>query len=251
MADLFSQTLGAIGGVGAATNPFLWWQDGKFVGPAGAAQAGYEHGEKVVSDIGGAISGVGKFITGQGAVESAQAASRAQQAELEKAGALFQPYQEAGTGSLQQQQALLGLLGPEAQKAAISSIQGSPQYQAMLQQGEQAILQNAAATGGLRGGNVQAALATFRPQLLSDLINQQYARLGGLTGLGAQVAGQQADIFGQLGAARAGELGAPGQMELANRAMLGNILGGAAQGGAQLASDALPAIMLAGAPVGI
>jgi hypothetical protein len=59
----------------------------------------------------------------------------------------------------------------------------------MVQQGEEAMLQNAAATGGLRGGNLEGALASFRPQVLSELINQQYARLGGLTSIGQSAAG--------------------------------------------------------------
>ena len=54
----------------------------------------------------------------------------------------------------------------------------------MVQQGQDAILQNASAIGGLRGGNTQAALAQFRPALLSQLIAEQYNRLGGLSSLG-------------------------------------------------------------------
>lgn len=97
--------------------------------------------------------------------------------------------QQAGLGSLQAQQALVGLLGPEAQQAAIAQLEASPQFQSLVAQGEAGILANAAATGGVRGGNTQAALAQFRPGLLSSIIEQQYARLGGLSGMGAQ-AGQ-------------------------------------------------------------
>ena len=74
---------------------------------------------------------------------------------------------------------------------------------------------NAAATGGLRGGNTQRALAQFRPALLSQLINQRYEQLGGLSGQGLQAAGQGAqsslagaqligDIIGERTAAQAG-----------------------------------------------
>lgn len=96
-------------------------------------------------------------------------------------------YQEAGLGALEAQQALAGLLGPEAQQAAIAQLEASPQFQSMVAQGERAILANAAATGGVRGGNTMAALAQFRPQMLSNIIEQQYSRLGGLSGMGAQV----------------------------------------------------------------
>jgi hypothetical protein len=89
----------------------------------------------------------------------------------------------------------------------------------LTQQGENALLQQASATGGLRGGNIQAALSQFRPQLLSSLIEQQYGRLGGMTALGQQsaagvgTAGMEtgtniANLLGQRGAALAGgELG--------------------------------------------
>jgi hypothetical protein len=133
--------------------------------------------------------------------------------------ALLKPYREAGLPALAQQQALLGLQGPEAEQAAIERIRGGETFQALAQQGEEALLQRASATGGLRGGNIQAALAQFRPELLSSLIEQQYGRLGGMTTLGQRsaagvgAAGMEtgstiSNLLAQQGAARAGgELG--------------------------------------------
>ena len=115
----------------------------------------------------------------------------------------LQPYERAGVGALESQQALAGLRGPEAQRAAIDQLAASPEFQAQVEQGERALLQRAAATGGLRGGNIQEALAQFRPQMLSDLINQQYGRLGGFTQLGSQTATNIAQL-GQASAARQG-----------------------------------------------
>ena len=137
------------------------------------------------------------------------------------AGALptLQQYAQAGAPALEQQQALLGLRGPEAERAAIQRISGGEQFKALAQQGEESLLQRASATGGLRGGNIQAALSEFRPQLLSSLIEQQYGRLGGMTQLGQRsaagvgAAGMEsgtnvANLLAQQGAARAGgELG--------------------------------------------
>jgi hypothetical protein len=102
---------------------------------------------------------------------------------------------------------MAGLLGPEAQQQAISGIQESPQFQAQIQAGESALLQNAAATGGLRGGNIQGALAQFRPALLGQAINQRFGQLGGLAqlgqasaaGVGAQGAGISQSIASLLG----------------------------------------------------
>jgi len=78
--------------------------------------------------------------------------------------------------------------GPQAQQQAISAFEQSPMFQGLAQQGENAILQNASATGGLRGGNVQGALAQFRPQLLNQQIQQQIASLGGIASLGQNAA---------------------------------------------------------------
>jgi hypothetical protein len=121
---------------------------------------------------------------------------------------LLQPYVQAGAGALEQQQALIGIGPAGAQEQAISALEASPQFQALTQQGENALLQQASATGGLRGGNIQGALAQFRPQMLSELINQQYSRLGGLSALGqasaAGVGGAGMQAGQQIGAAQAG-----------------------------------------------
>ncbi|MGI4849516.1 MAG: hypothetical protein ACRYGK_15480 [Janthinobacterium lividum] len=91
-------------------------------------------------------------------------------------------------GSLQAQQDMLGLNGNAAQQASIDGIQNSAQFNALAQQGENGILQNASATGGLRGGNAQAALGQYRPALLQSLIDQQYSRLSGLSTMGQNAA---------------------------------------------------------------
>lgn len=119
---------------------------------------------------------------------SAQAGIDEQRRQFDLTQKLLGPYAQAGEGALSAQQALIGLAGPEAQAAAIRQIEMSPQFTSMVAQGENALLQNASATGGLRGGNTQAALAQFRPNLLSGLIQQQYQNLGGLTTTGANAA---------------------------------------------------------------
>ncbi len=97
---------------------------------------------------------------------------------------LLSPYVDTGKQALGAQGNLIGLNGAPAQQSAIDMLRAGPQFQSMLQQGENSLLSNAAATGGLRGGNTQAALAQFSPQLLAQLINQQYSQLGGLSVLG-------------------------------------------------------------------
>ena len=125
--------------------------------------------------------------------EAAQAGIGEQRRQFDAVQQLLAPYVQAGTGSLKAQQDLAGLNGPGAQQAAIDAIQNGPQFTSLIKQGENSILQNAAATGGVRGGNVQGALGSFRPQILNQLIGDQYQRLAGITGLGqASAAGQAA-----------------------------------------------------------
>lgn len=128
---------------------------------------------------------------------------------------LLKPYVEAGNQGLSAQLDLLGLSGADAQRSAISALEQGPSFLAQLKQGENAMLQNASATGGLRGGNLQGALAQFRPMLLASEIDRQYAKLGQLaqlgqnsaafTGSGAlQTGGMMAELMKQQGQAEAG-----------------------------------------------
>lgn len=128
--------------------------------------------------------------------ESAELGIEEQRRQFDAIQELLKPYVTAGTGALGKQQDLAGANGPEAQRAAIAALAAAPEFQALTQQGEQAILANASATGGLRGGNVQGALAQFRPAMLSAQINDQYARLGGLSSMGLGAATRTGQ-FGQ------------------------------------------------------
>ena len=119
---------------------------------------------------------------------AAEAGIAEQRRQFDALQSLLKPYTEAGLPALEQQQSFLGLRGPEAERAAIERISGGERFQELTRQGEEAILSKASATGGLRGGNVQAALAQFRPQVLNQLIEEQYGRLGGMTQLGQRSA---------------------------------------------------------------
>lgn len=182
-------------------------------GLSGAALAGIAvGGATLISGMAQADAASSAAATQAG---SAQAGIDEQRRQFDAVQKLLAPYTQAGPGALEAQQAFLGLKGPEAERAAIERIQGGETFKALSQQGENALLQRASATGGLRGGNIQGALAQFRPQLLSSLIEQQYGRLGGMTALGQQsaagvgTAGLQtgvnvANLLGQQGAAQAG-----------------------------------------------
>jgi hypothetical protein len=182
-------------------------------GLSGAALAGIA--------VGGAtlVSGMAQADAASSAAAAQTQASEAgiaeQRRQFDVVQKLLEPYVTGGTKAFEQQQALVGVQGPEAQRAAIAALEQGPAFQALQQQGENALLQQASATGGLRGGNVQAALAQFRPQLLSQLIEQQYGQLGGLakygqasaagTGAAAQETGSNlAQLLAAQGAAQAG-----------------------------------------------
>lgn len=157
---------------------------------------------------------------GQLQYDASMAGVEETRAAREEMRALLQPYVAAGGTALEAQMGALGLYGPQMQQEYFTEQEKSPIFQGLARQQEEAILQNASATGGLRGGNVQGALAQFRPALLNQFLEQQYGRLGGLTSLGQQSAagvgtagmqsaGSIADLLAQGGAARAGaKLGA-------------------------------------------
>lgn len=174
---------------------------------------------------------------------TAQSGIDEQRAQFERVQQLLSPYTQAGVGSLQGQQALLGLLGPEAERQAIAGIEGSPTFGALARQGEEAILQRASATGGLRGGNVQAALAQFRPAMLQTLIEKQYANLAGLTtlgqksaaglgGAGTEMGVNVANLYSQQGQAEAGGQLASGRTNAQLFNMPAQAFGALAGGGA-------------------
>jgi hypothetical protein len=183
-----------------------------------------------VTGIGAAVSVGGAVLKGNAAkkagqqqVQSEMAAIAEQRAAREETRRLLEPYVAAGTPALQQQMAALGLSGAEAQAAYVAQQEQSPIFQALARQGEEAMLQQASATGGLRGGNIQGALAQFRPNILNQFLTQQYDRLGGLARVGQTSAAgvgaagmETAQNIGanlqNVGAQRAGASLAQGQM---------------------------------------
>lgn len=199
--------------------------------------------------LGVAVIGGGAAITA--AVIGANAAKKASRAQQKAAGAgidvqqeqfnriqhLLRPFVGAGQRALRDQQKMLANQ-PQTEAQMVGDVQGSPLFQALNRQGSEAILQNASATGGLRGGNVQGALAQFSPALLNQQILQRFAQqqqrfqnLGSLSGMGANAAaglgsfGAQnanaiAELLGQQGAAQAG--GILGQAGVTTR-LLGDL----------------------------
>lgn len=212
-----------------------------------------------ISAVIGGVATIGSSIIGSSAAGKAGAAQERaammgveeQRAAREETRKLLEPYVAAGGPALQSLMGAVGLRGPAEQEAFIRQQEQSPLFQALAQQGEEAMLQQASATGGLRGGNIQGALAQFRPALLNQFLEQQYSRLGGLTTLGQQSAvgvgsagmqsaGNIANLLGQAGAAKAGAALGSAQawgQGIGGLAQIGGILAGSSNPLSRLQSD--------------
>lgn len=146
--------------------------------------------------LGGIIGGITNLIGGgkssKGAERAAQYQAQAaregiaeQRRQFDLTRGDFAPYQQAGQQALERLSALMGLGGAEDQQTEIDALRGSPLYQSLYRTGEEATLANASATGGLRGGNTQAALYNLGEDTLSSVIASQLANYGGLVGVGS------------------------------------------------------------------
>jgi hypothetical protein len=182
----------------------------------------------------GVVGVAGAYFSAEAQKEGAEGASDAQSAaaragideqrrQFDTLNNLLAPYRDVGPDAVEGLRDLAGLSGPRAGAAAIERIESGAGFQAKVRAGEDAILANASATGGLRGGNVQSALAQFRPAALSQEIETQYGRLAGLATLGQQSAAgtgaaalqtgtNVSNLLQQQGAAQAGNFLAQGQI---------------------------------------
>jgi hypothetical protein len=122
------------------------------------AATGVEEGSMIERD---AMGNATDYLVGQNAIDS-----RAQK------------------GATQQMMGLYGLGGEGNQQQFIDAAENSPLYSAITgtrEAGEQSILRNAAATGGLRSGNVQNNMYDFNQRLDERALLESYDdRMGGL-----------------------------------------------------------------------
>jgi hypothetical protein len=98
------------------------------------------------------------------------------------------------------------------QQSAIDALKNGPLYQSLYHNGEQSILANAAATGGLRGGNTQRSLYNLGTDTLASVYQNQLDNLNRISvagqnsaaGVGtAQIGAGQAQGLGIIGSANA------------------------------------------------
>lgn len=180
--------------------------------------------------VGGAVVGGAASIYGsKKASESAEKSSRAQlDAQMEQLNYLKEvdklpkQYREAAltklAGAYGAGDAVEGGQGGvEGQQQLIDQARQSPLYGAIMggqQAGEEAILRNASATGGLRSGNVQQNMYDYNTQLQNQALlqsyNQQLQGLQGIAGLPGQTE-NITNVMGAMGTTKAQGIQAQGQ----------------------------------------
>ena len=128
--------------------------------------------------------------------ESAEKSIESQEAMFDKSLELQQPYRQAGYDALG---GLQGLADPAQRGQMLNDYYAGDEYQALQGQQNEQTLRNAAATGGMRGGNTQAALANIAPQLGQNFLNNQQNQFTGLANMGMGAASQGAQGAQQFG----------------------------------------------------
>jgi hypothetical protein len=145
-----------------------------------------------------------------------------------------QGYNQQGQQASQLQAALSGALGNQAQAQAFANFQASPGQQWLQDQALRGVTRNAAALGGLGGGNVMQALQRQAIGMAQQDFQNQFANMGAVADRGMQAAGLQSALYqgNQNAATSAGAQGAGVQ---------GSVIG--ANAGRQAASIAAQAAL--------
>jgi len=127
----------------------------------------------------------------------------------------FQPYMQQGQNANNQQSALSGAMGPQAQQQAYDNFISSPGQAWLQEKGERAVTRNAAAMGGLGGGRVQQELQRQGQGLAAQDFQNSFDRLGTLSNRGMQGAQGAGNLYGQAGNTL-GQMGLQGGMQAGN-----------------------------------
>lgn len=115
----------------------------------------------------------------------------------EQAVSPLQGFIDPGQRSIDLQADLSGANGPQAQAAAFAAFQQDPGTQFLAQEQEQALIRNAAATGGLGGGRIRQALQRNAFSRAQTDLQRRIGNLQGISGQGLQAAGQVGQLRGQ------------------------------------------------------
>ena len=130
----------------------------------------------------------------------------------------FGAFAQPGAQSNNLQAAYSGALGPQAQQQAFANFTASPGQEWLQQQAEQGTLRNAAAIGGLGGGNVRQELQRQAMGLAQQDFQNQFNNLGTISDRGFQATNAAGNYGTQLNGAKAGYAYGAGQDIANNRA---------------------------------
>lgn len=153
----------------------------------------------------GLVPAVNALSQGGAAATSRIDQTQQQVGDIYKQGLSYlDPYMQQGGQANQLQAALSGALGPEAQQQAFANYQQSPGVQFAQKEAERALTRNAAATGGLGGGNVLRDLTQLAAGTFMQDYNNQFGQIGQVADRGLSSATTGAGLQGQQGQVQAG-----------------------------------------------
>ncbi len=173
----------------------------------------------------GLLSGLSKALFGDPSKDiqkGVDAQLQAQREQLDYLKSVQEPVLNFRNQALPQLYGFYDPTNPQGQQQFIDQAEASPFYQRQQEVGEQAILRNQAATGGLRTGGTQEALAGFNTDLLNRTVNQNLQGLGAFAQTPIETS-QISNVLGQMGQTQAQGYQAQAQ---ANQNSLGGLLGG-------------------------
>lgn len=147
-------------------------------------------------------SAVGSIASQKSAAKSARRSQKRaadasiaeQQRQFDQTREDFSGFRERGEAAGSELNAFLGLSGAEAEADALGRFNESPGQAFLRERQERALTRNAAATGGLQGGNVQTALQEQAFGIASQQLGERKDRLAGVAQLGAGVTTSGAQI---------------------------------------------------------
>lgn len=182
-----------------------------------------------VAVVGGAVALGGAALQNRAGRDAAQAQQQGLDAATAENRRQFditqqnlQPWLDAGSNALGQQQAFLA--------GDWSGFQQSPDYLWAVNQGTQALDRGAAAGGNLWGGGADADRIALGQGLATQYAGNYYNRLAGLSGTGQQTAGQLGQFGQQFGQTAGQNAIAGGQAQASAYANRANAWGNALQG---------------------
>lgn len=148
-----------------------------------------------IAGIGAGVGALGSFMGGARAASAQRKSTKEQRRQFNLINKQLAPFREAG---------LSGLAGVQSLLKDPSQILNDPAYQFNLEQGQEAITGSAAAGGTLQSGATLKDLTRFGQGLATSTYQQQIQNQMGLANLGAQSAGQGAQIGAQISSNIAG-----------------------------------------------